>query len=140
MWSASARAHVHTSFERWCLLARSSIADQGVILVDKCCNSSINVIWLCSPDVVVPSYIKICPPYRDLVVGHIHLLPGRKSAPVNLIQIKICTSSPHTVKPDWKTIHLLHWRSLQSRCAEILAQWPMRRNFSRCYAAYKAIT
>ena len=30
---ASARAHVHTSFERWCLLARSSIADQGVILV-----------------------------------------------------------------------------------------------------------
>ena len=33
MWGASARAHVHTSFERWCLLARSSIADQGVILV-----------------------------------------------------------------------------------------------------------
>ena len=35
MWGASARAHVHTSFERWCLLARSSIADQGVILVLK---------------------------------------------------------------------------------------------------------
>ena len=33
MWGASARARVHTSFERWCLLARSSIADQGVILV-----------------------------------------------------------------------------------------------------------
>ena len=33
MWGASARAHVQTSFERWCLLARSSIADQGVILV-----------------------------------------------------------------------------------------------------------
>ena len=32
MWGASARAHVHT-FERWCLLARSFIADQGVILV-----------------------------------------------------------------------------------------------------------
>ena len=35
MWGASARAHVHT-FERWCLLARSSIADQGVILVYMC--------------------------------------------------------------------------------------------------------
>ena len=33
MWGASARAHVHTSFERWYLLARSSVADQGVILV-----------------------------------------------------------------------------------------------------------
>ena len=40
------------------------------IVVDKCCNSLINVIWLCS-EVVVPSYIEICPPYRDLVVGHI---------------------------------------------------------------------
>ena len=35
MWGASARAHVHTSFARWCFLARSSIADQGVILVVK---------------------------------------------------------------------------------------------------------
>ena len=33
MWGASARAHVHASFARWCLHARSSIADQGVILV-----------------------------------------------------------------------------------------------------------
>ena len=33
LWVASARAHVHTSFARWCLLARSSIADQGAILV-----------------------------------------------------------------------------------------------------------
>ena len=33
MWGASARAHVHTSFARWCLHARSFIADQGVILV-----------------------------------------------------------------------------------------------------------
>ena len=33
MWGASARAHVHVSFARSCLLARSSIADQGVILV-----------------------------------------------------------------------------------------------------------
>ena len=33
-WSASARAHVHASFVRWCLHARSSIADQGVILVE----------------------------------------------------------------------------------------------------------
>ena len=33
MWGASARTHVHVSFARSCLLARSSIADQGVILV-----------------------------------------------------------------------------------------------------------
>ena len=33
MWGPSARAHVLTSFTRWCLLARSFIADQGVILV-----------------------------------------------------------------------------------------------------------
>ena len=34
MWDASStRAHVFTSFTRWCLLARSFIADQGVILV-----------------------------------------------------------------------------------------------------------
>ena len=33
MWGASAREHVHASFARWCLHARSSIADQGVILV-----------------------------------------------------------------------------------------------------------
>ena len=33
MWSASARAHVHTSFAQWRLLGRSSITDQGVILV-----------------------------------------------------------------------------------------------------------
>ena len=29
----SARPHVHTSFARWCLLAHSSIADQGAVLV-----------------------------------------------------------------------------------------------------------
>ena len=45
------------------------------IVVDKFCNSFINVIWLCSPGVVVPSYIEICPPYRDLVVGHSKLPP-----------------------------------------------------------------
>ena len=33
MWGESARAHVNASFVRWCLRARSSIADQGVILV-----------------------------------------------------------------------------------------------------------
>ena len=33
MWGASARAHVHAFFARWCLHARSSIADEGVILV-----------------------------------------------------------------------------------------------------------
>ena len=35
MWGASARAHVNASFARWCLHARLSIADQGVILVLK---------------------------------------------------------------------------------------------------------
>ena len=33
MWGASVRAHVHTTFARWCLLARSFVADQSVILV-----------------------------------------------------------------------------------------------------------
>ena len=45
MWGASARPHLHTSFERWCLLARSSIADQGVILVTSGARSAERVYF-----------------------------------------------------------------------------------------------
>ena len=36
MWGASARAHVRTPFVRWCLLTRSSIANEGALLVVTC--------------------------------------------------------------------------------------------------------
>ena len=51
MWGVSARAHVNASFARWCLHARSSIADQGVILVPIC---DIYMCWtVCLPTVVI---------------------------------------------------------------------------------------